>query len=161
MAAIARLARSRLCVALMRHSLYLGTPGWHPCREWVAFRGLRTYTTPVNSELVVTGKPQGSKLVTPGVPQGSKVVVPGYSSGVGVFTSLHNELVYIDKTQLIVPTPKLDTVLLCRPRRFGKTLTLSMLQYFHGVDFRDRYAILFKVSGLVNQHLCRAFNTEA
>jgi hypothetical protein len=56
----------------------------------------------VNSELVVSGEPQGSKLVTPRVPQGSKVVVPGetyrFPSGVALFTKLRNELVYIDKT---------------------------------------------------------------
>jgi hypothetical protein len=154
MVAIARLARSRLYGALMRHSLHSRTPGWHQRRELVSFEGLRTHTTPVNSELVVSRKPQGSKQVTSRVSRRSRVVVPGetygFPSGVALFTELRNELVYIDKTQFIVPISKLDTILLCRPRRFGKTLTLSMLQYFHGVEFRDRYDILFKVCGLVN-----------
>jgi len=73
MAAIARLARSRLCVPLTRHSLHSGIPGWRLCREWVAFGGLRTCTaTPVNSELVA--KLQGSKLVVPGESLGGSTI---------------------------------------------------------------------------------------
>jgi len=58
--------------------------------------------------------------------------------------------VYIDKTQFIVQISKKDFVLLCRPRRFGKTVTVGMLQKFHGVEFRGQYERLFKVCGLVN-----------
>jgi hypothetical protein len=153
MVAIARLARSRLYVVLMRHSLHSRTPGWHQRRELVSFGRLRTRTTPVNSELVVSGKPQGSKQVTSRVSRGSRVVVPGetyrFPSGVALFKIFRNELVYIDKTQFIVPVSDLDAILLCRPGQFGKTLTRTMLQYFHGVEFRDQYDILFKVCGLV------------
>ena len=35
--------------------------------------------------------------------------------------------------------------LLLRPRRFGKSLTLSMLEYFHGVEHKIDYANAFKV----------------
>ena len=41
----------------------------------------------------------------------------------------------------------LDLVLLfLRPRRFGKSLTLSMLTYFHGVEHKTVYDTLFKVN---------------
>jgi len=133
----------------MRHSLHSGTRGWHLCRGRVAFGGLRTYTTPVNSE---SGKPLGSKLATP-APQGSKLVVPTgtytFPSGGAEFAEIRKE-VYIDKTQFIAPILAKRFVLLCRPRRFGKTLTVGMLQQFHGVEFRGEYERLFKVCGLVN-----------
>ncbi|KIX02281.1 uncharacterized protein Z518_08220 [Rhinocladiella mackenziei CBS 650.93] len=34
--------------------------------------------------------------------------------------------------------------LVCRPRRFGKSLTVAMLRYFHGFQFRESYDGLFK-----------------
>jgi hypothetical protein len=103
----------------------------------------------VNSEF---GKPLGSKLATP-APQGSKLVVPTgtytFPLGGGGFTEIR-EQVYIDKTQFIAPILKKCVVLLCRPRQFGKTLTVEMLQQFHGVEFRGQYERLFKVCELVN-----------
>ena len=36
-----------------------------------------------------------------------------------------------------------EVTLVCRPGRFGKSLTLSMLQYFHGFEHRARYEELF------------------
>lgn len=52
---------------------------------------------------------------------------------------------YFDKTEYI---PKLEqgarVKLVCRPRRFGKSLTVTMLQYFHGFQFRNLYEELFK-----------------
>ena len=102
---------------------------------------MRTYTaTPVNSELVA--KPQGSKLVAPRVDF-------NYPSGNADFADLRDRLVYIDKTRFIVPISELLAPLLCRPRRFGKTL-VGMLEAFHGVNHRDRYDKLFKVCGLGN-----------
>jgi len=135
MAAIARLARSRLYVALTRHSLHSGTPSLRLCREWIAFGGLRNYTA--------TPEPQRLKLV---VPEGSY----GYPLGEGNFPSFRNTLLYIDKTQFIVPLSEFKATLLCRPRRFGKTLTVSMLHCFHGVDYLDKYDKLFGVCGRGN-----------
>jgi hypothetical protein len=55
-------------------------------------------------------------------------------------------LAYFDKTEYI---PKLESgsraQLLCRPRRFGKSLTVTMLRYFHRFQFRNEYDELFKV----------------
>lgn len=55
-------------------------------------------------------------------------------------------LAYFDKTSYIAAIAEAapDVQLLCRPRRFGKSLTISMLQSFHGVEFRNRYDELFK-----------------
>jgi len=72
-----------------------------------------------------------------------------FSPGVAGFEEIRKR-VYIDKTQFIAPILEKDFVLLCRPRRFGKTLTVEMLQQFHGIEFRGQYERLFKVCGLVN-----------
>jgi len=39
---------------------------------------------------------------------------------------------YVDKTELLIPMLKREheTTFFLRPRRFGKTLTLSMIRYF-------------------------------
>jgi hypothetical protein len=64
---------------------------------------------------------------------------------------------YFDKTEYIAELENgTDVQLLCRPRRFGKTLTISMLQCFHGFQFREQYKELFKVCGfriLLGQNL--------
>jgi len=55
-------------------------------------------------------------------------------------------LAYFDKTEYIPVLEKGSLVqLVCRPRRFGKSLTVSVLQYFHGCQFRNQYDQLFKV----------------
>jgi len=55
---------------------------------------------------------------------------------------------YFDKTEYIPKLAQGPAVqLVCRPRRFGKSLTVTMLRYFHGVQFRDQYDKLFKVCG--------------
>ena len=74
----------------------------------------------------------------------------GYPSGEADFTALRDKLVYIDKTQFIVPISQLKAPLLCRPRRFGKSLTVGMLEYFHGVEHGRQYEKLFTVCGLGN-----------
>ena len=37
-------------------------------------------------------------------------------------------------------------LLFLRPRRFGKTFTLSMLQCFHGLEYKKDFPMLFNVS---------------
>jgi len=57
-------------------------------------------------------------------------------------------MAYFDKTEYIAELEHGSHVqLLCRPRRFGKTVTVSMLRYFHGFRFRDQYDKLFKACG--------------
>ncbi|KIX00687.1 uncharacterized protein Z518_09752 [Rhinocladiella mackenziei CBS 650.93] len=55
---------------------------------------------------------------------------------------------YFDKTEYIPVLAGGPAVqLVCRPRRFGKSLTISMLRYFHGFQFRGKYHELFQVCG--------------
>jgi hypothetical protein len=69
---------------------------------------------------------------------------------------------YFDKTEYIPVLEKGPSVqLVCRPRRFGKSLTVSMLQYFHGFQFRTEYDQLFKIEarrtipyGMYEGHAC-------
>ena len=51
-----------------------------------------------------------------------------------------NDCFYVDKTSLIKEWwESMDSVtLITRPRRFGKTLNMSMLEQFFSVDYADR-----------------------
>ncbi|KAF8537832.1 hypothetical protein BDD12DRAFT_201139 [Trichophaea hybrida] len=52
---------------------------------------------------------------------------------------------YFDRTRYITTIDSFDEALLfLRPRRFGKSLTLSMLHYFHGMEHKIHYAKAFK-----------------
>lgn len=52
---------------------------------------------------------------------------------------------YFDKTEYIPELEQGGSVkLVCRPRRFGKSLTVTMLRYFHGFEFLNEYNELFK-----------------
>ncbi|KAF8532961.1 hypothetical protein BDD12DRAFT_901079 [Trichophaea hybrida] len=51
---------------------------------------------------------------------------------------------YFDKTGYIPSLCKPgDATLICRPRQFGKSLTVSMLQHFHGFQYKGKYEELF------------------
>jgi Predicted AAA-ATPase len=67
-------------------------------------------------------------------------------------------LAYFDKTEYIPVLERGSKVqLVCRPRRFGKSLTVSMLRYFHGFEFRSLYNQLFKVCGCgISAHITYA-----
>ncbi|RPB03671.1 hypothetical protein L873DRAFT_1800155 [Choiromyces venosus 120613-1] len=53
---------------------------------------------------------------------------------------------YFDRTKYVPVLDSIDAdvILFLRPRRFGKSLTLSMLEHFHGVEHRAQYGELFK-----------------
>ncbi|RPA90217.1 DUF1703-domain-containing protein [Choiromyces venosus 120613-1] len=53
--------------------------------------------------------------------------------------------VYFDRTRYLSTLDSIgaDVLLFLRPRRFGKSLTLSMLEHFHGVQYRAQYGELF------------------
>jgi len=86
------------------------------------------------------------------LPSSSKLVVSGELKGFPLSMSDFREIrqvpggAYFDKTEYI---PELEQGakirLVCRPRRFGKSLTVTMLRYFHGFQFRNLYEELFKV----------------
>ncbi|MGL5426709.1 MAG: AAA family ATPase [Cetobacterium sp.] len=57
-----------------------------------------------------------------------------------------NDYYFIDKSLLIdeILKNKSEVTLLPRPRRFGKTLNMSMLNYFFDVEKRDENRKLFE-----------------
>ncbi|MEA3443926.1 MAG: AAA family ATPase [Bacteroidota bacterium] len=65
--------------------------------------------------------------------------------GVGDFESvqLKNEY-YVDKTMFISEVEKTRYNFLIRPRRFGKTLFLTMLQAYYDISLKERFQELFR-----------------
>ncbi|RPA92487.1 hypothetical protein L873DRAFT_190163 [Choiromyces venosus 120613-1] len=57
----------------------------------------------------------------------------------------NNSFAYFDRTRYVSVLDSIHAraILFLRPRRFGKSLTLSMLQHFHGIQHRDQYDELF------------------
>ena len=55
---------------------------------------------------------------------------------------IDSDAYYVDKTNLIKDTIDRKVVLYTRPRRFGKTLNMSMLYYFYSIDEKEN-AYLF------------------
>ncbi|GJM63673.1 AAA family ATPase [Persicobacter diffluens] len=69
------------------------------------------------------------------------------------FRQIRNEdAYYIDKSLFIeeLMHNNAQTLLLPRPRRFGKTLNMSMLSYFFDIDHAEKFRALF--SGLAIEH---------
>jgi hypothetical protein len=53
---------------------------------------------------------------------------------------------YFDRTRYIFVLQELDKfILFCRPRRFGKSFTVSMLEHFHGLQYAGEHQSLYKV----------------
>ena len=67
-----------------------------------------------------------------------------------------NGYFYIDKTDFIREWWESgdDVTLITRPRRFGKTLNMSMLEQFFSVRYRDR-ADLFQGLSKIGRASCR------
>jgi hypothetical protein len=93
-----------------------------------------------------------SKRYRASLPSGSTLVVSGelekFPLTISDFSEIRQpRLAYFDKTKYIPELQKMapNVQLVCRPRRFGKSLTVSMLRYFHGFQFRNQYDELFKV----------------
>ncbi len=71
----------------------------------------------------------------------------GMPIGVSDFKSVfENNYYYVDKTKLIEEITKefSKTILFTRPRRFGKTLTMSMLRYFFDIKEAEENRKLFE-----------------
>jgi hypothetical protein len=83
----------------------------------------------------------------------SKLLVPAspvkIHTGTASFSRIRNTpgLIYIDNTRFFqkLLEDETDAILFCRLRRFGKTLTLSMLECSHAVQLRNSYDTLFKL----------------
>ena len=70
------------------------------------------------------------------------------SIGIGIDdfrTIIKEECFYLDKTKFIeeIVENKTQVQLITRPRRFGKTLNMSMLKYFYSIEDRDENRELF------------------
>ena len=52
---------------------------------------------------------------------------------------------YVDKTVFIQKLENLNfpNIFFLRPRRFGKSLTFSMLEYYYGIQHKERFDELF------------------
>jgi hypothetical protein len=57
---------------------------------------------------------------------------------------------YVDKTPFIKAMHTTPYLILLRPRRFGKSLFLSMLRYYYDIAERDNFATLFKGTWIVD-----------
>ncbi|KPA14773.1 hypothetical protein MHK_005021, partial [Candidatus Magnetomorum sp. HK-1] len=73
---------------------------------------------------------------------------------------------YIDKTQFIHELESLaDYIFIIRPRRFGKSLWINLLQYYYDINRKDQFNELFKDTFIgknptpnKNAYLTMAFN---
>jgi hypothetical protein len=82
----------------------------------------------------------------------SSLVINGklkhFRSGSMGFSQLLQEegQAYFDRTRYIFMLHELDkSILFCRPRRFGKSLTVSMMEHFHGLQYASEHKSLYKV----------------
>jgi hypothetical protein len=73
----------------------------------------------------------------------------GSASFPAIFT--RNNQAYFDRTRYISVLEDLDDIILfCRPRRFGKSLTISMLEHFHGLQNADEHQTFYQVRDLLD-----------
>lgn len=77
--------------------------------------------------------------------------------GISNFTEIRsNNYYYVDKTNLIyelLQSPGTEVIMITRPRRFGKTLAMSMLESFF--DIRKASKVLFEGLDIMShQSLC-------
>jgi hypothetical protein len=75
-----------------------------------------------------------------------------FRSGRASFPAIltENHRAYFDRTRFISVLERLDDcILFCRPRRFGKSLTISMLEHFHGLQNADKHQTFYQVSDLL------------
>jgi hypothetical protein len=67
---------------------------------------------------------------------------------------MQNNQAYFDRTRYIPVLEDSDKcILFCRPRRFGKSLTISMLEHFHGLQYADQHQTLYQVCDLLLNYL--------
>jgi hypothetical protein len=91
----------------------------------------------------------GSSLAIQGKPQ-------KFRSGSADLCTLlmESNRAYFDRTRYISVLEDTDQrVLFYRPRRFGKSLTISMLEHFHGLQNADEHQTFYQVSDLLIDYL--------
>ena len=86
-----------------------------------------------------------SSLVTSG--DGGILRFPTGSAGDFSRLRMTKGAAYFDRTKFISIVEQTSSLamLFLRPRGFGKSLNLSMLECFHDVNQKGKYALLFKV----------------
>ena len=58
---------------------------------------------------------------------------------------IENNMLYIDKTKYIHTLEELSNyIFIIRPRRFGKSLWINLLQYYYDINLKDQFSKLFK-----------------
>lgn len=77
--------------------------------------------------------------------------------GIDDFKKVREHYYFVDKTDFIrqLIDNHSDVTLITRPRRFGKTLTMSMLEYFFSIDQKEKSTDLF--SGLAIEKSGKAY----
>ena len=89
------------------------------------------------------------------------LMVKKIAIGVSDFKKIiENNFYYVDKTNLIAALFPIgaDVILFPRPRRFGKTLALSMLKYFF--DITQNNAHLYKNLAIEKNAVCMAMQNQ-
>jgi hypothetical protein len=91
---------------------------------------------------------------------GSSLIINGkprhFRSGYASFPEMlmQNGRAYFDRTRYISVLEDIDNVILfCRPPRFGKSLTISMLEHFHGLQYADEHQTCYKVCHYILDYL--------
>lgn len=87
--------------------------------------------------------PKSTLIVQDGV---IKCFPVGYESDFEYLRSIPG-MVYFDRTRYIsaLAEPENAITAFFRPRRFGKSLTISMLEKFHDVKYKQDYGLFFSV----------------
>ena len=67
---------------------------------------------------------------------------------------MQNNQAYFDRTRYISVLEDSDKcILFCRPRRFGKSLTISMLEHFHGLQYANEHQTFYQVCNILLDYL--------
>ena len=74
------------------------------------------------------------------------IIMPRIPYGIGSFERIRNkdeDYIYIDKTQFIEQLEEMNFLIHLRPRRFGKSLFIGMLESYYDILSADRFDDLF------------------
>jgi hypothetical protein len=112
--------------------------------SWTAGPTTRKRKNPPHSH--IASPPKRTRVDT------SSLIINGelerFQSGGASFSAMlmQNNRAYFDRTRYISVLEDLhNCILFCRPRRFGKSLTISMLEPFHGLQYADQHQTCYKV----------------
>ena len=85
-------------------------------------------------------------------------------------TMVQDDLYYVDRTQYITKLENASSryIAFLRPRRFGKSMWISVLECYYGLEFKDKFDALFgnyhvgtHPTILANSYLILRFNFSA